>query len=74
MQKLLVFSILGLSLMLSGCAQRCLDCSMSNAQIEKDLLAKSCPKGVETLLYLDQCNNCGFPVTQRSVNDCKGAN
>lgn len=71
MGKILVVVAATVAVLFSGCSQRCVDCSVGNMYSEADYVKNMCPDGVETLVYLDQCNDCGFPVTQRKYSNCK---
>ncbi len=53
---------------MSGC---CTICSSANVYPDDAFLKKTCPEGVEVLVYLDKCEDCGFPVTQRKNSNCK---
>lgn len=71
MKKVLLVAIFGSAFLLSGCAQKCDLYSQNTISVEDKFLQKTCPEGVETLVYLESCNGCGFAVTQRKNSNCK---
>ncbi len=68
MKKILVLFTLSIAFLMSGC---CTICSSANVYPDDAFLKKTCPEGVEVLVYLDKCEDCGFPVTQRKNSNCK---
>lgn len=52
-------------------SHECLECQSDSINAKKEFIKKACPKEVQTILYLDRCNTCGFPVTQRKYKNCK---
>jgi len=69
MKSVITGTILLGTLVLSGCAQKCNHCNMEDEKPK----VHSCPNATKTVVYLDRCRACGFPVTKRAQSNCKGA-